>query len=142
MNARLASKLRQDSCRFWIVIPANCDTSTVILPLRSVHRFAWKAAELSEAAQIAGKFDPVHQALLKLLKRNARLDESALDGVRVSARVQPTGSSSERVRHNVARDVETARRLGINEVPTFLLCLPGGKVIRLTSPESLRLFLR
>ena len=111
------------------------------LPLESIHRQAFKAAEATHCAAEQGKFWELHDRLFVNQQTLDRPDLSAharalgLDGPAFD-RCVDSGKYAERVR----KDVNEAQRLGISGTPTFLVGvlnggeLKGARVIRGAQP--------
>jgi protein-disulfide isomerase len=113
------------------------------LPLESIHRHAFKAAEATHCAAEQGKYWELHDRLFAHQQSLDRPDLSAhawtlgLDGPAFD-RCVDSGKYAERVR----KDVSEAQRLGIGGTPTFLVGvmdgpqLKGARIIRGAQPYA------
>lgn len=108
------------------------------LPLTIIHPLAKPAAVAAEAAREQGDFWPMHDCLYSgpadLFRREsikAAVKSQHLDMTRFNV------ACSSSAKMAVEADVATASKLDIHATPTFLLCLPNGKVVRLDSLEDL-----
>lgn len=98
-------------------------------PLVAIHRHAREAALAAESARAAERFWPVHDAVFgtDLSRRGA-----VADVLRRAAVVPNTIKAQRQLR----ADGALARRLGVDGTPTFVLCRPDGRVLRLRDLED------
>lgn len=105
------------------------------LPLTSIHPNALPAAIAAEAARKQERFWPVHQALF-----TTELNTAAIQNVVRSERLdrarfhRDAAATAKKV---VQDDIRQAEELGLQGTPSFILCCPDGRVIRLTSLDQL-----
>ncbi len=102
-------------------------------PLVNMHMLAMDAAITSEAAREQGKFWEMHDALMAC---NGAPDVSAIDEVARKASLdlpQFTHSRRTSARAAVRADLDAAAKLGLPGTPSFVLCCPDGRVVRLGS---------
>jgi protein-disulfide isomerase len=108
-------------------------------PLTEIHPDAFRAALLAETARRAGRFSEAHRLLM-----TGSIDEA---GVRAAARylglekTLDNTSQEDTARQIVRRDRTAAQALGLNSTPSFLLCLPDGRVLHLPDLASADPFL-
>lgn len=91
-------------------------------PLTLIHPLAYQAALVAETARIQGRFWQIHALLYQrpLAQTLAKL----------SQKISPMAKKL------VAKDIATANLLKLNYTPTFLLCLPNGRVVVLSVPQQ------
>lgn len=101
-------------------------------PLRSIHQHADAAAVAAEIARIDGKFWQVHDALYA---NQTDLSEKTNSRILREAKVHSASSQQtiESARHAVAVDLADGEKCDVHGTPTFLMCLPDGRVYRLGS---------
>jgi protein-disulfide isomerase len=109
-------------------------------PLISIHPLAHTAAVVAEVARIRGQFWSTHDALYGEDLTNPRIREviacERLD------KVMKNGIDLGKANATIDGDVKVAASLGVNGTPTFFICCPGYKVIRLTSIEQVRQYIK
>ena len=109
-------------------------------PLTTIHPFAMRAALTAEAAREQGKFWQTHDALYTETMCKTTLDsvvlEQNLDKKKMRSSFQDTAKKA------VEQDVSAANIIGINSTPTFILCCPNDKVIRLKTLLDIKKFIR
>lgn len=100
------------------------------LPLEKMHPQAMDAAITAEAARRQGRFRLMHDALYGLegfvnpIKTKALADTLKLDRVRLKSDHAAAQSA-------VRRDQKDAAQMKVQGTPTFILCAPDGRVLRL-----------
>lgn len=106
------------------------------LPLKGMHPLAMDAAVAAEAAREQGKFWPMHDGLYSARPDSARISslERTLGLDMVCLRKAESGSAL----RAVTMDERQAAALGVQATPSFLLCCPDGRVLRLDSLDQLR----
>lgn len=104
------------------------------LPLTNMHSMAEKAAVVAETARIQGKFWEMHEYLYS---QQARLNAANLSELSALGK-----SYHNRSRAIVAKDVQDAKNLGVDATPTFILCCPDGRVLRLGGLSQVEAFLQ
>jgi len=105
-------------------------------PLTAIHPCAYAAAEAAEVARDQGKFWLVHDALY----REDTLDFGTirkviqaikLDGASTDITIRQSAAA------RIATDMSEVKRIGANGTPTFYLCDPEGRVMRLNTLSDL-----
>ena len=105
-------------------------------PLQGIHKNAMAAALVAESARSAGKFNKVHSALYGL---NADISPENLKQVAIAYDLPaPTNTERNRISH----DMSDAQRIKVSGTPTFVLCLPTGKIVALGSLDQARDFIQ
>lgn len=100
-------------------------------PLVNIHRYALKAALIAETARLKGNFWSAHRQLYGL---KGSLDDTSLAGFEcVDNRAN---------RKLIEKDVAVGALIKLDHTPTFILCLPGGKVMQLSSVDQVSDYLR
>ena len=107
------------------------------LPLTRIHIYAPQAALDAELARSRGAFWKTHDALYSL---DSHLDDQALASFAPSDAV--SGQTHANAQARVDTDVAASERLHITSTPSFLLCCPDGKVLKLTSIAQVETLLR
>ncbi|HZT41943.1 MAG TPA: thioredoxin domain-containing protein [Chthonomonadaceae bacterium] len=100
-------------------------------PLDNIHPLAMNAALIAEAAREQGCFWPMHEALYDL---SGQLTTENIDKI-----IQRLGLNRDKLMQSrlssakiaVQRDRQDANKLGVPGTPTFILCCPDRRVIRL-----------
>lgn len=109
-------------------------------PLTQIHPFAQKAALVAELSRSDGNFWKVHDALYKL---SPQMDDAALSKMEQDEKVD--GASKATIAEADARvsaDTLAAQRLKINSTPSFVLCCPDGKVLKLSSISQAETYIK
>lgn len=110
-------------------------------PLTRIHGDAFEIAVSAEAAREQGRFLQMHEMLYD---RGGKVDAKAtvelamavgLDMARFKQSCKSTALAS------VNEDSLAAKRLSVEGTPTFFLCLPSGRVLRLGSVEQAQSFI-
>jgi protein-disulfide isomerase len=115
-------------------------------PLTALHANAMSAALAAESARAQGRFWPIHDALMTTeLDLPPSLIKPVLSQLVVQEHLDP--ASFWRYYNNtapavVAADIQLGKSLGIGGTPTFLLCCPDHRVIRLPSLEQVKYWMR
>jgi|GEM_PF-1020810 protein-disulfide isomerase len=110
-------------------------------PLTAIHPYAEQAAVAAELARKQGMFWPVHDELYSL----SSFDSAAIIHVIHSNNLWAAYGDKRRrqaAAADVSVDVTEARKLKLEETPTFLLCTPGHKVIKLSGLNQLPQFVK
>jgi protein-disulfide isomerase len=97
------------------------------LPLVTIHPYAMQAALVAESARLHGKFWPVHDALYQ----GGVTSFTASDITRTASKYRIPTTGLKTAQHAVEADIEEAKALGLNSTPSFILCCPDRRVIRL-----------
>lgn len=95
-------------------------------PLSTIHPYAMQASVTAEAARDSGKFWPVHEALFA-----SSLEDEAIREILKQSGV--TLGKDDPFQIRVSEDLALAKRLGVDRTPSFFLCLPDKRVVRLRS---------
>jgi len=109
------------------------------LPLTSIHPLAEIAAITAEIAREQGNFWPVHNSLytneLSPLSINGAVKIPRNDTLdhRVSVELK--------AKLAIRLDIATAHQLAIDSTPSFVLCCPNGKVVRLRTLNDIHDYL-
>ncbi|CEK17991.1 DsbA family protein [Chthonomonas calidirosea] len=96
-------------------------------PLTEIHPLAYRAALVAETARLQGRFWQVHALLYQ-----QPLEQTL---AKLSQKIDP------RAKKLLAEDIAATNRLKLNHTPTFLLCLPDGRVLSLTVPQQAETYL-
>lgn len=99
-------------------------------PLSSIHPRAFKAACVAEAARQHGKFDAVRRQLLE-----GYIDDQGLRDTWAKAGCDVSNLDSEIAfaAKKVQSDEEIAKRLKLDQTPTFIICTPDKRVFEVAS---------
>lgn len=108
------------------------------LPLTTIHPNALPAALAAEAARKQGAFWPLHEAFFV-----SELDSATIREIVRSQRLDRARFHRDYAtiaKDIVQKDTRQARALGLNSTPSFLLCGPDSRVVRLTNLDQLTQF--
>ena len=106
-----------------------------------MHPQAFPAAQAFECAEKQGKAWPMYDALFQ---QHGELKSNQIQGVADNIKLDPHKfqedyrSSSKAA---VERDIQLGNKVGVHGTPTFFLCCPNRKVVRLYSVNQLENFL-
>jgi len=108
------------------------------LPLESLHKQAFKAAEAGDCAGEQGKFLEMHDRLFQhqrdLEPWSGHAQALGLDVAAFDACIQ-----SDKYAADIRRDMDEARKLGITGTPGFVLARPeGGSVNRVRTVAQIK----
>lgn len=107
-----------------------------------MHPYALVAAVAAENARQQGKFWQMHDALYKLqgeIDVNKIADTAKALGVRTT---WPKGSPTTTAEKSVQRDRSDGDKAGVEGTPTFILCCPDGKVVKLAQLSQVEEFVK
>jgi protein-disulfide isomerase len=103
------------------------------------HRLALKSAIVAEWARIHGRFSLAHDALFDPANE---LSQSRIDAIRFAVGIPVTKKDWAAAQQVVGEDAKDAIACGVTGTPTFFLCCPDSKVIRLGSLSQLERFVK
>lgn len=106
------------------------------LPLTGLHEHAAPAALVGIKARLANKFWQVHKELFTSDLSSASLGKILKENGLNTKKDAPT------VQKALDADVSLAQKIGVNETPSFILCLPDGTAKRIYGMEEVELYLR
>jgi protein-disulfide isomerase len=105
------------------------------LPL-SFHKFAYKAALVSEAARDHGTYWEAHNALITAPSLDDKACKELAKSVGLSLENYERLMSS--AMPVVDNDMKSAQRFKLTGTPSMILCLSNGKVLKINSPDQIQ----
>jgi protein-disulfide isomerase len=111
------------------------------LPLTAIHPYSEPAAEAAEIARLHHKFWHVHDALYEVPDLDLHSIASVMSDVGLGNDVQ-YNKDLITAKDRIAGDIRSASTANIHSTPTFLLCTPDNKVIRLYGISELKDLIR
>ncbi|MEO7715201.1 MAG: thioredoxin domain-containing protein [Capsulimonas sp.] len=104
-------------------------------PLTTIHPYSYDAAVLAEIAKEKGRFSFVHDALYA-----DKVDANRLKHVASEFQLESIDAKTPTVevaKSRVDADMRFAQSIGLSGTPTFVLCLPNGRVVQLSGLDML-----
>lgn len=104
-----------------------------------MHTYALPAALAAEKARQKGKFWQMHDSLYKL---QGKVDPATILAVTQQLNIDTKAGSDAIARATVERDRADGDKAGVEGTPTFILCCPDGKVVKLADLSQVAQFIK